>query len=73
MLKIADIVRLKSGGPNMFISCIKTNSRGQKVACCEFGYPQNGSGMFPLVCLTKLGNIPTQFFIEGGAGKLGPR
>lgn len=72
MIDVADIVRLNSGGPRMFVSCIKKNSRGQKIAQCEFGYPQNGSGSFPLVCLTKLGSVPTQFFIEGEAGKLGP-
>lgn len=72
MFKISDVVRLNSGGPRMFVADVRKTSRGKTVVDCEFGYPQNGSATFPVECLTKLGHIPKQFFIENGAGKLGP-
>lgn len=71
MISLADIVRLNSGGPLMFVSELKRNGRGQILALCGFGYPQNGSSLLPVVCLTKLGSIPKQFFVDADRGKLG--
>lgn len=71
MISLADIVRLNSGGPRMFVSELKRNGRGQIMAFCEFGYPQNGSTVVPVECLTKIDSVPKQFFVDADRGKLG--